>query len=117
MKESTKGVLLSALIYPGAGQLAQGSKFVGAVFIILTTAGLFLIIYRITKRIVHSVDQLLSMAPNGSTGISSFFEMISRAPYDSWRIEVISLMIVFSCWAVSILHAYFSGEKIDRQRR
>ena len=114
MKESTKGVLLSALIYPGAGQLAQGSKFVGAVFIILTTAGLFLIIYRITKRIVHSVNQLLSMAPDGSTGISSFIDLISRAPYDSWRIEVVGLIVVFSCWAGSILHAYLSGKKSDK---
>ena len=117
MRESIKGVFLSTLIYPGAGQLAMGSIFTGAVFILLTTAGLLLIIYRITKRIYHSIDQILSTLANGALSVSSFIELISQAPYASWQIEVISLIVVFSCWVVSILHAYLIGRRIDRLSR
>ena len=115
MKESTKGILLSALIYPGAGQLALGSIIAGSVFIVLTTAGLFLVIYRVTKRIVHSVDQIISMPADGSVALSGFLELISRGPYDSWRIEAIGLILVLFCWVVSILHAFWFGQKLDRQ--
>jgi Ca2+/Na+ antiporter len=114
MRESTKGVFLSALVYPGAGQMAMGSIFAGAVFIVLTTAGLLLIIYRITIRIYYSIDQILPTLASGALSMSSFLELISRAPYASWQIEGISLIIVLSCWVVSILHAYLIGRKIDR---
>ena len=117
MRESTKGVFLSTLIYPGAGQLAIGSIFAGAIFIVLTTAGLLLIIYRITIRIYHSMDQILSALENGALSVRSFFELISRSPYASWQIEGMSLFIVLSCWIVSILHAYWAGQKLDRQPR
>ena len=115
MKESSKGVLLSALIYPGAGQLALGSIFTGTMFILLTTAGLSFIIYRMTKRIVYSFDQILSMPAGDSVGLSGFMELISSGPYESWRIEMICTIVVFFCWTVSIVHAYWFGQKIDRR--
>lgn len=115
MRESTKGVFLSALVYPGAGQMAMGSIFAGAVFIVLTTAGLLLIIYRITIRIYYSIDQILPLLANDALDVSSIIEIISRTQYGNWRIEGMSVILVLSCWAVSIVHAYLFGRKIDRQ--
>jgi hypothetical protein len=60
MKESTKGVLLSGLVYPGLGQFVLEAKFSGVLFAILTTAGLLVIFYRLTVRIYHALDPILS---------------------------------------------------------
>jgi hypothetical protein len=39
MKNSTKGMLLSGLIYPGLGQLILGHVFSGIIFVLLATIG------------------------------------------------------------------------------
>jgi len=57
MKASTKAVLLSGLIYPGAGQFALGAVFSGVFFSILTTGGLLVVLYRFTRRIYPAADQ------------------------------------------------------------
>jgi TM2 domain-containing membrane protein YozV len=49
MKESTKGVLLSGLVYPGLGQLILGRITTGIIFILLTTTGFFIFIHLNTE--------------------------------------------------------------------
>ena len=114
MKESTKGVLLSGLVYPGLGQLVLGAKFSGAIFAILTTAGLLVIIYRLTVRIYHALDPILSLLANNTLNWKQFIAILSHSSYDSWQIEGISLVLFLACWAVAGVHAYFAGQKIDR---
>lgn len=117
MKASTKGVFLSALVYPGLGQLVLGTIATGAVFIILTTAGLLVIIYRLTKRLYDAIDQILPMFVNGSPDIDRLVEIVSRSSYDNWRLEGICLLLVLCCWIVSIVHAVVIGQSIDRRAR
>jgi hypothetical protein len=115
MKESTKGALLSVLVYPGLGQLLLGSKLSGTLFAALTTAGLLVIIYRLTMRIYHALDPLLLSLADNTLNWSKLIEIANKSPYDSWRVEGISLVFLLSCWALSAMHAYFVGQKIDRQ--
>ena len=114
MKESTKDALLSALVYPGLGQLVLGSKLSGAFFAVLTTAGLLVIIYRITVRIYHALDPLLSALAENTLNWSKLIEIVNLSPYDSWRVEAISLVFLLSCWVAAGVHAYLAGQKIDR---
>jgi len=115
MKESTKGVLLSGLVYPGLGQLVLGAKFSGVLFAILTTAGLLVIIYRLTVRIYHALDPILSLLANNTFNWNQFIAILSHSSYDSWQIEGVSLVLFLACWALSSLHAFFVGQKIDRK--
>jgi len=113
MKESTQGALLSVLVYPGVGQLALGLKISGVLFVVLTTAGLLMIIYRITVRIFHVLDPILSSLADNSLNWSKFFEIFSRSPYDSWQVEAISLVFLLLCWIAAGLHAYLAGRRIS----
>ena len=114
MKESTKGVLLSALVYPGLGQLALGLKLSGALFAVLTTAGLLVVIYRLTIRIYHALDPILSSLADNTLNWRKLIEIVNLSPYHSWGIEGISLVFLLSCWIVAAVHAYLAGQKIDR---
>ena len=114
MKESTKGALLSFLVYPGLGQLVLGLKISGVLFAVLATAGLLVVIYRITVRIFHALDPILSSLADNSLIWSKFIEIVSRSPYDSWRVEGISLVFLLLCWMAAGVHAYLAGQKIDR---
>lgn len=114
MKESTKGALLSLLVYPGVGQLALGSRISGVLFAVLTTAGLLVIIFRITVRIFHALDPILSSLADNSLIWSKFIEIVSRSPYDSWQVEGISLVFLLLCWIAGGLHAYLAGQRIDK---
>jgi len=114
MKESTKGALLSLLVYPGVGQLALGLRISGVFFAGLATAGLLVIIFRITVRIFHALDPILSSLANNSLIWSKFLEIVSRSPYDSWQVEGICLVFLFLCWIAAGLHAYVAGREVDR---
>ncbi len=115
MKESTKGALLSALVFPGLGQLVLGSKLSGAFFAALTIGGLLVIIYRITIRVNRALDPILSSLAENTLNWSKLVEIVNRSPYDSWRVEGFSLVFLLACWAGAGVHAYLAGQKVDRQ--
>ena len=115
MKDSTQGALLSLLVYPGAGQLALGLKTSGILFAVLATAGLLVIIFRITVRIFQALDPILSSLADNSLNSSKFFEILNRSPYDSWQVEGISLGFLLLCWIAAGLHAYLAGRRIDQR--
>ena len=114
MKESTKGALLSALVYPGLGQLVLGSKITGVGFAIITSAGLLVIIYRITKRIYQSMDLILPMLTGKIGDIRKVLDLINQSTYPDWSGELISLTVIVICWLAAIMHAYWVGCRLDR---
>jgi hypothetical protein len=114
MKESTKGVLLSGLVYPGLGQLIIGQVASGILFILITTAGLFVFIYRMIQRAVRGIDEILPLLANNEIDVNTLKELLSRDSAGGWGAETISLISVAGCWLAAIVHAYFVGKKIDR---
>jgi TM2 domain-containing membrane protein YozV len=115
MKASTKGAFLSGLVYPGLGQLVLGSIVAGWLLVLLTTAGLLVLIFRLAKRIAVAIDQLLPVLAKGGFDLPQFVEMVSRALDDGWQIEGVSSIIIVSCWIAAISHAYLLGRKLDRK--
>jgi len=115
MKRSTKGVLLSGLVYPGLGQWSLGRVFLGAIIMILTTAGLAVIIYRLVQRISLVIDKILPQLAEGSVDLYKIMETTGRTSFSGRALENISGAVVIGCWAVSIVHAYILGRKRDRQ--
>ena len=113
MKESTKGVLLSVLVYPGLGQLVLGAKLSGGLFAVLSTAAFLVIIYRFTMRILHAIDPILSSLSSNALSFRKVIDLINQSSYDSWRVETVSLIFLLSCWIAAGAHAYFVGRMID----
>ena len=113
MKESTKGMLLSGLVYPGLGQLMIGQVFSGVLFVLLTTAGFCVFIYRIIQRLAGAIDQILPLFANNELNLSTLKELLSRESAGGWGTETISLIGIAVCWLAAIVHAYVAGKKID----
>ena len=115
MKQSTKGVLLSGLVYPGVGQLTLGHVAAGIALICLTTAALIVLIYRIVHRAFHVIDQLLPLLADNKLDVTTINEKLSRDSAAGWGLETISLIVIAGCWLGAIGHAYYVGKKIDGQ--
>ena len=114
MKESTKGTLLSALVYPGLGQLVLGAKWSGLSFAVLTTAGLLVIIYRLTIRIYLALTQIPYTLTGNLRDLGKIFTIIDQSAYPDWSTELFCLIIVAICWVASIIHGYWAGRRLDR---
>jgi hypothetical protein len=112
MKASTQGALLSLLVYPGVGQLSLGLKGSGMLFAGFATAGLLVVIFRITDRIFQALDPILSSLADNSLNWHAFFEIVSRSSYDSWKVEGISLLFLLLCWIAAGVHAYLAGRRM-----
>ena len=113
MKESTKGALLSLLVYPGLGQLLMGLKISGILFAGMATIGLLVIMYRITVRMVHAIDPILSSAADKTLKWSDIVNIFRQGHYDSWQVEGICLIFLLIFWMAAGFHAYFAGRRID----
>ena len=113
MKESTKGMLLSGLVYPGLGQLIMGRVASGILFMLLTTVALFVFIYRIIQRAARGIDEIFPLLVNNELDVHALKELLSRDSFGGWQTETISLIGLAGCWLAAIVHAYFAGRKID----
>jgi hypothetical protein len=114
MKNSTKGMLLSGLVYPGLGQLILGHVVSGIIFILLATIGFAVLLYRIVQRLSHAIDQILPLLAEKKLDLHTLLELLNRHPAGGWDLENISLIGIAGCWLLAIGHAYYSGKKIDR---
>ena len=117
MKESTKGMLLSGLVYPGLGQLIIGQVFSGVLFVLLTTAGFCVFLYRIIQRLAGAIDQILPLLVNNELDFNTLKELLDQKSSGGWEAETISITGIAVCWLAAILHAYFAGKKVDSQFR
>jgi TM2 domain-containing membrane protein YozV len=115
MKASTKGAFLSGLVYPGLGQLVLGSMVAGWFLVLLTTAGLAVLIFRLAKRIDVAIVQLLPVWAQGGLDLAQVIKTINRACDDGWQIEGVSAIIIVSGWIAAVSHAYLLGRKLDRK--
>lgn len=117
MKHSTKGMLLSGLVYPGLGQLILGHFVSGVIFVLLATAGFAVLLYRIVQRTSRVIDQILPLLADRKLDLDTLIGLLNRDTADGWGLENISLIGIAGCWLLAVGHAYFAGKKIDSQCR
>ncbi len=115
MKASTRGMLLSGLVYPGLGQLLAGHKSSGIMFVLGTSAGLIVLTYRLVQRAAHLMDQAMSKLVYNALDAKALKELIEQSAIGGWGLEKICLILIAGCWLAAIVHAYFLGKKIDAQ--
>jgi hypothetical protein len=117
MKNSTKGMLLSGLIYPGLGQLILGYILSGIILALLATTDFCILLYRILLRTWRVLDQILPLLAEQKLDLHTLIELLNRDPAEGWWLENISLISLVGIWLVGIGHAYFVGKKMDQQSR
>ena len=117
MKQTTKGVFLSGLCYPGAGQMFFGRIYLGLGIITASTVALVVLIYRITIRIYRSIDLLVEMLTTKSLTFQKIKFLLSQTGYAGWDLELIGLIVFVFCWIASSVHAYYLGKGSSRSEQ
>ena len=117
MKPATKGLVLSGLVYPGAGQIFLGRIYTGLGVIILSTIALLFLIYRMASRFYRGIDPLLEMLATKSLTFQNIKSMLSQTGYAGWDMEFISLIVFVCCWVGTAVHAYYLGKDAGRPER
>ena len=113
MKASTRGMLLSGLVYPGLGQLILGRMTSGIILALLATVTFVVLIYRVVERVYRLIDQILPLLADNALNVAALKELLSRDAAGRWGVEKVFLIGLVICWLVGIGHAYFVGKKID----
>lgn len=115
MKNATKAMLLSGLVYPGLGQLVSGHVFSGIIFVLLSTTGFSILLYRIMQRAWRVMDYILPLLAEKKLDVYSLIELLGRGSAGGWDLENVCLIGMAFCWLLAIGHAYFVGKRIDSQ--
>lgn len=109
MSKQVKAALLSALIFPGAGQLLL-KKYISAIYYaVFACVGLYLLFSDLMARAQSIIDKV-------SRGeVSSDFATITELVYQASVTNTVSLtpalIILLVVWLVSVLEAYSVGKK------
>ena len=115
MKASTRGMLLSGLVYPGLGQLILGRMTSGIILVLLATVTFIVLIYRVVARVYGLMDRILPLMANNALDMATLRTLLTRDGVGGWGVEKICLVGFVGCWLIAIGHAYFVGKKIDSQ--
>jgi hypothetical protein len=108
MTKLTKALLLSAFVYPGAGQLFLKHYKTGIGFVIITSIGLYFIIDNILKIAYQLADDITmgGAIPDSADLLNTFSQS------DSAQLNNVAIIISIT-WLISLLHTYFVGRETD----
>jgi len=110
MNRSIKGVLLSALIFPGFGQIALGYKKRGWTIFVAHIILLYLIISEIMQKAYSIIDEMkksgavfdVEIISNKAAALSEFS--------DNTFLNIVLVLFIFG-WFITIIDAYQLGKK------
>jgi TM2 domain-containing membrane protein YozV len=117
MKISYKAALLSALVFPGVGQLYLKKFWRGMVIMLIILTGLGYIILSVAISALSILDDSVVKLQNGATNLQELYKiteskMINTYPYHD---AVFYLVVCF--WIFAVIDAYIIGkEKESRDK-
>ena len=112
MSKSTKAVLLSALVFPGAGHLSLKQNTRGTLLIITTFISLWIIISNALDQAVKILNQM--QAQGATIDISRISELSTQAAHNNESMTSnIALFVLLACWIFAIIDCYRLGKAAD----
>jgi TM2 domain-containing membrane protein YozV len=113
MKTSIKAALLSALVFPGLGQMHLKRYVRGLIPMVLVLTGLGVLIVQATVDALQVLDKI--QLQGGTVDMNAVSNLAAGSlthgdPYSS----LISLGIA-GCWVFSVIDAYLLGKEKDRR--
>ena len=115
MRISSKATLLSALVFPGAGQLYLKRYRQGVIIMAVALAGLVYIIWQATVLALRSVDNIMGKMQTGNANIQDLAAMVGANPAGASLLDNVILFVIICCWIVSVADAFVSGRRKERQ--
>jgi flagellar biosynthesis protein FlhB len=114
MSNVMKGVLFSALIFPGAGQIILSKYLRGAVFFAVAFISGILCITAVVRQAVVMLQDLV--ATGEATTIPKVMSIVAEASTTASSIFLkVSFLILFCCWLASVVDAWRIGKELDQK--
>jgi hypothetical protein len=110
LNKSTKGALLSGLVFPGAGQLYLKKYRTASLLIITVLACLSLIVMEAIEQAVNILEEI--EASGVAINANNIAEISERAANNADTTTTsIATLLIAACWVAGIIHAYRSGKQ------
>ena len=114
MSNTLKGILFSALIFPGAGQIILARYRRGAVFFCVAFISGILSLTAIVRQAVVMLQEIV--AEGGAVNVPKVMSVLAEAStYASSLFLKGSLLILICCWLYSVVDAWRIGKALDQK--
>lgn len=113
MKKSTKAVLLSALVFPGAGHLYLKRYLPGSILAGVSLTGIYYLVSTTVDRAWQIAEKIQS--DTVQLDATTVTELVSQqsAGADSQLVNIATLAVII-CWGIGIIDAYRAGRVQDK---
>jgi len=112
MSNTLKGILFSALIFPGAGQIILAKYKRGAVFFSVAFISGVLCVTAVVRQAVVMLQEIV--AQGGVVNVPKVMSVLGEAStYASSALMKGSFIILFCCWLFSVVDAWRIGKELD----
>ena len=113
MKKSTKAVLLSAFVLPGAGHLYLKKYVPGSILASVSLVGIYYLVTTTVERAWEIAEKIQSGAVQ--LDATTVTELVSQqsAGTDSQIVNIATLAIII-CWVLGIIDSYRAGRVRDK---
>jgi hypothetical protein len=112
MRQSTKAVLLSTLVFPGAGHIFLRKYILGAILAITSFSAAYYLVIKAVER----TSELVQRIQSGSVpaDFAAITEFVSKQPTGAEdQLLNIAVITLFFCWIIAIIDSYRAGRVRD----
>jgi len=113
MNISCKAALLSALIFPGLGQMYLKHHLRGLLPMVLVLTGLGVLITRATFRALEILDKMQATGSTLDMNVASNLAATSTASGEPY--SAVIMQVMFCCWLFSVIDAYRLGKEENHE--
>jgi hypothetical protein len=109
MKRSIKAALLSALVFPGLGQLMLGKTARALLFLVpCAVAAVY-----ICGQVLDRANAIVAQVQSGELPLDPqlLSERLSAAPGSEGPMMTVAVVVAVVCWIGSVIDALLSGER------
>ena len=114
MRYAVKGVLLSALVWPGMGQVAMRRFGFGAVLMVATLAALVVVGVKAVQYALAILAKIDATAGLPDVHVLTRAALASMAVSDRTLFNA-SLAVLVICWISGVVDAWCVGARLDRE--
>ncbi len=108
MKKSTKAVLLSAFVFPGAGHFFLKKYISGVVLVGASFAGIYFLISKTKERALQITEKIQS--GDIRSDVAAIAEIISKQPTGTEaQLLKYATAVLIICWIIGIVDSYRVG--------
>lgn len=114
MSNTLKGILFSALIFPGAGQIILARYLRGAIFFAAAFISGILCVTAIVRQAVVLLQDIV--ARGEAVSIPEVMTTVAQATTVASTVFLkVSFLILFCCWLMSVVDAWRIGRQLDQK--